>query len=146
MARGQQLDAWNSLILQVFVKLRQFWCKNWMLNFRWSRTWKISTFVWTILYGNVLYDSHGIFFHFCNMCKYLRLLMMMCNWRHVCLMFVLMQLNMVGTFLLVVCIMHKAHILPYLHVDNMRSFKMIILPNIRVFFKDYKWECIYFVL
>jgi hypothetical protein len=58
------LDAWNPLILQVFVRLRQLWCKNWMLNLRWSQTWKFSTFVWTIFYGNVLYDSHGIFFSF----------------------------------------------------------------------------------
>jgi hypothetical protein len=95
----------------------------------------------------VMYYSHGNFVLFCNMCKCLQLLVMMCNWRHVRLMFVLMQLNMVGTFLLVVCIMHKARILPYLHVGNMRSFKMMILPNVRVFFfKEYKWECIYFVL
>jgi hypothetical protein len=128
------LDAWNPLILQVFVKLRQFWRKNSMMNLRWSWTWKISRCVWTIFYGDVMYDSHGNFFLFCNMCKYLQLLVMMCNWGHVCLTFVLMQLNMVGTFLLVVCIMHKAHILPYLHVSNMRSFKMMILPNVRGFF------------
>lgn len=128
------LDAWNLLILQMFVKLRQFWLKNLMMNLRWSQTWKFSRCVWTIFYGDVMYDSHGNFFLFCNMCNYLQLLVMMCNWGHVRLMFVLMQLNMVGTFLLVVCIMHKAHILPYLHEGNMRSIKMIILPNVRVFF------------
>jgi hypothetical protein len=42
-----------------------------------------------------------------------------------------MQLDMTNTFLLVVCIMHKVHILPYLHVGYMRSLIMMIVSMLR---------------
>jgi hypothetical protein len=43
-----------------------------------------------------------------------------------------MQLDMTNIFLSVVCNMHKAHILPYLHVGYMRSLIMMIVSNVKV--------------
>jgi hypothetical protein len=44
-----------------------------------------------------------------------------------------MQLDMTNTFLSMVCIMHKTHVLPYLHVGYMRSLIMMIVSNVKVF-------------
>ncbi len=84
-----------------------------------------------LFYGDVMRYFHSNFVVFCNVQVFATssddIQLKTCSFG-VCIN----AINYDKHISIMICIMHKAHVLPYLQVDYMRSLKFMIMPKVKV--------------